>query len=173
MADICPNCKSADVQAQFHHLNCLNCGAALDYADDGSGSFTARKDETLAAPGPADTSLATPTATPVYAEQESDRQPAVDTNLEPVPSDAKPGVTTKPAPDLEAVNVAGELSDETPQEKKTGGPDDQPRTAELTKAGKPKKDTLVDHSTDEQVQPEYTEPTKADHKNLDPKKRGK
>ena len=168
MADICPKCSSSSVQHAFDSAYCIECGARIGYGPDGTLEKT--DIEVAALPSMADTSLATPTATPVYAERESDRQPDVDTNREPVPTDAKRGVTTKPAPDLEAVNVAGELSDETPQEKKHGGPDDQPRTADLTKTGRPKKDTYVDHDQDEVVteadltEDEVTERAEADAK---------
>lgn len=149
MADICPNCNSNDVQHALDSAYCLNCGVKLNYVD---GGLEPEVDVTVAATyAPADTSLATPTATPVYAEQESDRQPAVDTNQEPVPTDAPPGVTEKPAPDVEAENVAGELSDETPEEKTSGGPKDQPRTADLTDSGEPTPDTMVDHTAEEPV----------------------
>ena len=150
MAEVCPNCKSTDVQENFQGRYCLTCGRALT-VDDGGESLSDTGEQALDLPAPADTSLATATATPVYAEQEKDRQPAVDTNIQAVPSNAKPGVNRKPVPDAEAQNVAGELSDETPQEKKAGGPGDQPRTADLTKTGKPLKTTLVDHSTDDTV----------------------
>lgn len=149
MAEICPRCSGTDISHSFNYAHCLHCGVALLPNDDGSGTFKVYDDAApIQVPGPADTSLATPTATPVYAEQESDRQPAVDTNLEPLPSDAPGGPNEKPAPDLEAVNVAGELSDETPEEKKAGGPADVPRTADLTKTGKPSKETYYDHAND-------------------------
>lgn len=164
MAAICPNCNSADVQSQFSGAFCLTCGKALN--SEGDGVFTVADRPSLDSAGPADTSLATPTATPVYAEQQKDRQPAVDTNLEPVWTNAAPGPTTQAAPDLEAQNVAGELSDETPQEKKSGGPDDQPRSADLTKTGKPTSDSKVDNTEGDLPQAEFVAPTEADQTDL-------
>lgn len=156
MADICPNCSNATVQHGLGSGYCLTCGEKIIYGPD--GSLTIESTVVAAPQTMSDSSLATPTATPVYAEQASDRQPVLDTNQEPVPSDVERGPTTLPAPDVEAANVAGELSDETPEEKTSGGPTDQPRTADLTDAGEPTAGTLVDHSADEQVTaPDLTE----------------
>lgn len=149
MADICPNCSNATVQHGLGSGYCLTCGEKIVYGPD--GSLTVEDTIVASLQTMSDSSLATPTATPVYAEQASDRQPVLDTNQEPVPSDVERGPTTLPAPDLEAANVAGELSDETPAEKTSGGPTDQPRTADLTDTGQPAAASLVDHSADEQV----------------------
>lgn len=143
--DLCPNCNSATVEHGLGDAHCLTCGKRIRY--DGELSNV----QVVDVPSPADSSLATPTATPVYAEDALTRQPVVDTNQEPVPTDVAPGIQEKAAPDLEAVNVAGELSDETPEEKKHGGPSDQPRTADLTATGKPKRSTKVKHSEEDVV----------------------
>jgi hypothetical protein len=165
MADICPTCYSADVQQGLDEAHCLTCGAALNL--DGKGGLETTDREALNLPSPSDSSLATPTATPVYAEDALTRQPVIDNNQEPVPTKVEPGEQTAPAPDLEAQNVAGELSDETPQEKTSGGPDDQPRTADLGASGEPAQDTFVDHSTQEQPTPAFVAPTEADQTNLE------
>ena len=94
MADLCPSCHG-QIAHGLDSGYCTECGSKITYNDD--GTFTVDTEVTVASlPAPADTSLATPTANPTYA-QTFDGVPVETANTEPVPGDAPPGPGPVPA----------------------------------------------------------------------------